>query len=109
MLNEITLEGFRLPNVDLEPYPYQILTNGWAKKDSKVNQIRYGDFGDLHYSVNPSGGYACYILRVGLISSRCHLGFLGGNCILITQMENKRNSQGSITSQVHRGENKKIQ
>jgi hypothetical protein len=58
MLRKITLEGFRLPNVDLEPYPYQTITSGWAKKGSKANQIRYGDFGHLHYSVNPSGGYA---------------------------------------------------
>jgi hypothetical protein len=109
MLGKITLEGFRLPNVDLEPWPYQILTNVWAKKGSRVNQIRYGGFGDLHYSVNPNGGYACYILCVGLISIRCHLGFLRGNCILLTQMENRIKLQGFITNLVHQWENKKIQ
>jgi hypothetical protein len=109
MLGKITLEGFRLPNFDLETCPYQILTNGWAKKSSKVNQIKYGGFGYLHYSVNPSASYACYILHVGLISIRCHLGLLRGNCILLTQIENRRKLQGFITSQVHQWENKKIQ
>jgi hypothetical protein len=70
MLSIMVVKGFKLINVNLKPYSYEIMTSmgmskktwGITKHEVVVIHVVINILAILYHNVGPSDGYTCYIL-----------------------------------------------